>query len=284
MPRKYQKVPKATKRVSFDDSAGVEYDAPRTSYDARQRDSPYHAPAFNKEEEDGDDEIDTLLAEDPLFEEKAISRSRSSSGKLTKRQKRLIFAGISVLLLGLIALITVLGLKSHSNNKSHSTALTGDAKTQSDDLALEEVNGLSEVPTLVGIVPISGISAPNDENQALEPGQVISVPTTDSDYDNEATDKAAYEAEAALDDGSDEDTSDYNDPPELSPEAVAQTQNVNGKLEEQGASISDLASQITPHRDPLESMRSAANDILAWLRAQWADMTSNSPDSNAVVY
>lgn len=284
MSKKYQKLPGSTKRVSFDASAGGDSDAPRSSIDARRgTSSPYHAPAFTKEEE-GDDEIDTLLAEDPLYEEKATKRSRKSGARLSRKSKRVIFAAVTVLLLMLIAVFTVVGLQKNAKSVTSSAPLTGDAKAQSDDLALEEIKDLTEVPTLVGNMPLPIVPALDDDDSAVEPEQIISVPPTDIDWNNEAADKDFYEAEAAKDDETSVEEPVVQSPPELSPEAIAQVQDVNGQLGEQQESITDSASKITQHKDPLESMRTAANDLLAWLQAQWSDLTSNDPTSAEEIY
>lgn len=294
MSRQYQKLPRTMKRVSFDESAGIDYEAPRSSIElGRNSMSPFHAAPHNKEA-DSDDEIDTLLAEDPLYEEKEGNGLRGSGGsRISKKKKRVLIAGISLLLLALVATLTGLGVGSRTKSSAPANVLTGDDKEASDKMALEEIQGMTEVPTLVGSVPLSDMPHPINnhvsdaalgQDSPVQDDQIISVPSTKVDYDNEAADKAAYEAEAAKDDGMEDNNTVSNDPPELSSEAIAQAQGVNAELGKASAAVTESASKIVQHKDPLESLRTAANDLLSWLQAQWRDVMNNKPSSEQEIY
>lgn len=288
MPSKYQTV---TKRVSFDDSARFNFEAPRSSLDARPNmESPYHTPESHRE--DSEDEIDTLLATDPMSTEKegaGKSRARGSS-RISRKKRRILIFGLVTLTLGVLAALGVVGLQLHTRNKQAVSQGSTTPHKVDDKAAMAEVADLTEVPSLAGMLPLDAVPTaispvPVQEEKAEgELDQIVSVPSTDIDYSNEAADKAAYEAEAAKDNAN-----VIDDPPTLSAEAIAQAQDVNTQLDEASASVAATADQIDAstaesESDYLQAMQDAADDFWAWLDATWSGMVGNDPSSGEPVY
>ncbi|CCG84003.1 protein of unknown function [Taphrina deformans PYCC 5710] len=282
MPQKYNKISKPSKRVSFDDSARFNFEAPRSSTDTnRNLDSPYHVPEDNKG--DSDDEIDNLLAEDPLYEEKEPSRKAGRSGRrLSHKKRRVLIFGMITMLLGLGAALAFVGVHAHQKSHAATQKSLADAKAQMDQASIDEIQGMTEVPSLAGVLPLDStpspispvpVGVPEDEEQ------IISVPATKIDWDSEEEDKVAWDA---LPPSSDE-------PPSLSAEAIAQAQDLNAQLDDASATVAsaatDSASKIEAHKgDPLQAMLDSANDFWAWLDAKWDDILGNNLDSDEPIY
>lgn len=323
MPAKHKNANKSLKRVSFDRSAArFEYEAPRPSSDSRRSfDAPHLTPSHDKT--DSDDEIDALLEEDPLYEEKESQRRRRKGVmRLSYRKRVLLFGAIGLLLLGATVVSSVLAIKSQRKSV---TSPTDDVKE-----AMEEIQGLTEVPTLAGNIPVNSSDIPSapdssvpppyvpesvdeqadekhketseqadqDTNEKHEDGeqadqeadekhedaeQTISVPATNVNWDNEEADKAAYEADAA-----DSDVESTNEPPELSAEAVAQAHDVNAELDEASAAVSDPDQEVQVIEvDPISyifgTVLEVAAGVLSWLFGS-SDSTGIDPNPGEVLY
>ena len=280
MPR-YSKLGKKEKRVSFEeDPTRYDFQAPRPSGEMRPSiDSATRDPPNYEKTDESDDEVDKLLASDPLNDDE--EKRSGGRHRLPRRKRRiLIFGMLSVVILALfIGVCATSATIAHERAKIQS--MTAAEKTAQDTAkALEEVKGMTEVPTLIGTIPIEAAEipqAPDVESEATElaPGpdmphlvnldeSIISVPETTIDYNNEAADKAAYEAEAAKDDG--------HGPPELSAEAVEQVQGVNSQL-----SQAESASTV-------DNIKNYMADFWDWIDAKWDDLMSNDAESGDVIY
>lgn len=283
MPSKYAKLAANQKRVSFDDSPQFNYEAPRTSLDGRPSvDAPGRTPRYSRD--GSDDEIDNLLAEDPLYEEKDTQKNKTRSGaRLSRKKRRVLIFGIISMLLCVCAAVAVFSVKVHGRDHVATDAKTFD-KAQSDAAAIQEVSGLTEVPTLIGNLPLSSEEVmPKPLNNHVSDGAVISVPETKIDWNNEEEDRKTYEAAAALDKES-ESNAMSNNPPELSSEAIEQVHNVAAPLGEANTAVVDSASKITSHKDAMEGLRVTVSDIMAWFNAKWRDMLGNDAKSGEVIY
>lgn len=292
MARKYEKISKIAKRVSFDESARYDFDAPRTSSDGRRSmQAPYHAPENNGE--DSDDEIDNLLAEDPLYDEKESLRQRRGS-RLSRKKRRAVIFGMITLTLGIVAAVVLVGLHTHA--KVAASAQKAIEESAYAD-AMQEFKDLTEVPSLAGMLPLDDTPRPispvpidsttsEGSLSDYETDQVISVPETEIDWNSEAEDKIAYEAEVAK---AEADDSISDGPPELSAEAVSQAQGINAQLDTVSADVAalaeDSASKIEAHKgDPVQVVKDAAAEFWAWLDATWADLVGNSGEMDETIY
>lgn len=287
MPRKYSKLAKDSAQAPARRPTHFDYATPRSSGDIRNSmDSSFRAPGSDKD--NSDDEVDNLLSEDPLYDEKRSGNVRGR--RMSRKSRRILIFGLLTLLLGIVGALSVVGFKTHARVKAMEKA-TQEAKESAT--VYDTIKDMTEVPSLTGMLPLAGESVAETADVVDDAGpqfadhaeseQTISVPETKIDWENEAADKALYEAEAAKDTGYTGDE-EYHDPPELGAEAISQAQGVNAQLDELSSSVANSVAKGKEHNDVLASMKATADDLWAWLEAQWQDMVGNSPDSGETIY
>ncbi|ORY81978.1 hypothetical protein BCR37DRAFT_379891 [Protomyces lactucae-debilis] len=241
----------------------------RHDFNARlSQDTQHPPPAYEKPEhitesdlDSGEeDALDTLLEDDPMHAtpagKKANKRQqrkwrkamRKGRGKLSKHVLGVVFLIVLLLAGGAVVCALMLG------GKAPSTAV------QETNASVEEVlKGMTEVPTLIGSLPIDmGHPVLN------EVPDVAPIPSKEDDGSETAV----------------------NDPPALSAEAVDQVLSTNAQLADKTSAAVEAAEAAVAQaaEDGKEAASEAGSrfmdmwdDMMAWMDAKWADIVGNVP-------
>ncbi|BFZ53688.1 hypothetical protein PYCC9005_000718 [Savitreella phatthalungensis] len=259
-------------RVSSEDPNRFNFEARLSSETPRRYsdDSATLADSASEREKnttDGDDfdvsedEIESLMNEDPLqhpqakqqkrLTKKDARRAARKARKLTRRLgrrctfKRHLIAIAFLLLVGLGAALAFVKLGSKSSESVN-------AQPGSDVSAT--LDNLETVPSLAGNIDVS----PEDFAD-IKPFPMSPVPVDESGMA-------------------------VNGPPELSPEAVQQAQDIQGDIVTSHSTLSASDRLKESFGGAVDNLRDMADELWAWVDAKWRDIWANSPTSGQPIY
>jgi hypothetical protein len=245
-----------------------QYD-PVDSADHEQPPPAYEKPS-DSDLSDDEDALDTLLSEeDPMAghaggkaHKKKQRRLRKTlrhkkRGSMSVRHRRfLIFGTLTMVILGIVA--GAYAAMVHIKGGAVKEAVDGGASVE------EVIGGMTEVPTLIGTLPI-------DQGNPVLNNEAAKVPPIGDDEKVTGT--------------------EANEPPALSDEAVEQAINTKGQLADKTAEAVDAFVDALEQasEDGLDALDRAGdtfmdrwNNLIAWFDAKWDDLVGNTPGTTDV--